>query len=113
MRKKMEKDTGVWKKGSWDHLIDFTSLGDLAGQLKRLNALQIDKLGIVAHGNQPGLVLLDRDLTPESAPSFNSEFSALSLVRRDGTWFRWGRATEALANRDAPRLAQAISTLGP
>ena len=38
---------------------------------------------------------------------------AVDLVRRDGTWFAWGRATEALANRDAQRLAQAISTLGP
>lgn len=83
MRKKMEKSTGVWKKGSWDHLIEFTSLSDLVGQLKRVGASQISKLGIVAHGNQPGLVLLDRDLTPESAPSFNAEFSALSQYMTD------------------------------
>ncbi len=83
MRRKMEKDTGVWQKGSWDHLIEFTSLGDLVGQLTRVGASHIDKLGIVAHGNQPGLVLLDRDLTPESAPSFSSEFSALSQYMND------------------------------
>jgi hypothetical protein len=83
MRRRMEKDTGVWKKGSWDHLVEFTSLGDLVGQLKTLNASQISKLGIVAHGNQSGLVRLDRDLTPESAPSFNSEFSDLSQYMAD------------------------------
>src|SRR3954468_14721256 len=78
-------DTGKWNKGSgtgWDHLILFSDLWDLVGQLERLNQKgQVQRLGIVAHGDQGGIVQLDRDLTAESALSFKSEFSALSQFR--------------------------------
>jgi len=84
LKKKMGKDTGVWVQGSWDHLVLFSSLGDLVGQLESLKQKgQVRKLGIVAHGDQPGVVQLDRDLTASSALSFTSEFLALSRFITD------------------------------
>jgi hypothetical protein len=78
MKKRMGEDTGEWVKGSWEQLILFSSLGDLVGQLRKAQIPKLEKLGIVAHGDANGVVQLERDLTAESASSFNSEFSALS-----------------------------------
>jgi hypothetical protein len=38
---------------------------------------------------------------------------AMDLVHRGGSWFAWWRATDALADRDAERLAAAMADLGP
>jgi hypothetical protein len=36
---------------------------------------------------------------------------AVDSIHRDGSWFAWRRATEALADGDSPRLAVEISRL--
>ena len=78
-------NTGVWvdrsKVGDWRYIVSFSDLGDLIRQLESLLPSpkgQIRKLAIVAHGDENGVVQLDRNLTPASALSFRSEFSALS-----------------------------------
>lgn len=38
---------------------------------------------------------------------------ALYLPGRHGDWFHWWRAAEALADRDAPKLAEAMRRVGP
>src|SRR6478735_6905240 len=79
------KDTGIWvdksKAGDWQYVITFSDLRDLVGQLEKLKPSpkgQVRKLAIVAHGDQNGVVQLDRTLSATTAPSFKSEFSALS-----------------------------------
>lgn len=74
-------DTFDWKndatKTGWSHAFKFTGLSDLITQLRNARPSisgQITKLGIVAHGNQAGLVQLDRDLTVESLSTFRKEF---------------------------------------
>jgi hypothetical protein len=87
IRNKNAGDTGDWEtlKGSgWDHLIIFSDLWNLVGQLKGLNQTgQVKRLAIVAHGDESGVVQLDRKLTAESASSFESEFSALAPFMDD------------------------------
>jgi hypothetical protein len=34
------------------------------------------------------------------------------LVGRDGSWFEWGRAAEALADHDEDKLSKAMAQLG-
>jgi hypothetical protein len=78
-------NTGIWvdrsKAGDWRLILSFSDLGDLVGQLERLRPSpkgQIRKLAIVAHGDQNGIVQLERNLSPANALSFKSDFSALS-----------------------------------
>ena len=69
--------TGDWSKNDpdqtgWSHQVKFSDLKDL---LQKLNALQpsikgqITKLGIVAHGDEAGVVEIGPKLTADTAAS--------------------------------------------
>ena len=84
----------------WSHTIHFSSLRDLLLQMSSGRGLQdanavrpratmnwprqdrrpigwVSRLGIVAHGDQAGVVQLGRDLTPDSLPAFDRELTEL------------------------------------
>ncbi len=77
------KDAFQWKnepkKTGWSHSFKFSSLSDLVEQMRRAPLLggKVTKLAIVAHGDKPGEVQLDRPLNPESAKTFRQDFAQL------------------------------------
>jgi hypothetical protein len=73
------QDTG------WSDVIGFSSLRDLISEMdaRRLNG-QVDKLAIVAHGNVPGWVELDRTLNLENIRSFHHWLNRLRFYLRRG-----------------------------
>jgi len=62
----------------------------------------VSQLGIVAHGDSPGVVQLDRELTATSIPSFSGGFDALDryLTRQAKVIF-----FSCIAGKDAPGSA--------
>ncbi len=71
--------------GEWDRVITFDTLADLAEELRKANmaAGQVSKLGIVAHGNTPGVVQLKpAHLTAASAGQYSADFTTLRKYLR-------------------------------
>jgi len=97
LRKKMLAEATVWahRVGDWvdgDHSAGWgysthvETLGELAQFMakKKLEG-RVSKLGIVAHGDAPGEVVLDRVLNGNSVDTFRSEFEQLGrFLRSDG-----------------------------
>lgn len=79
---------GNWVKGpSWEYLVPFSSLSNLDSQLENKGLRgRVTQLGIVAHGDQPGLVALDRDLTVKTLPEFYLEISTLAQYLAPDAW---------------------------
>jgi hypothetical protein len=65
--------------GEWNETLKFNALGDLLKQFKNKNIAkgQVQKLGIVAHGDAGGLVQLDADLTLHTIGQFSEDLRAL------------------------------------
>ena len=81
----LSKNTGDWSKNNpdqtgWSHQVKFSDLKDL---LQKLNALQpsikgqITKLGIVAHGDEAGVVEIGPKLTVDTAASIAADLQQL------------------------------------
>ena len=79
-----------WKNtptSGWSHLFKHVrGLGDICEAMKGAGLQDgVSQLGIIAHGNDAGQVLLDRPLRPETVESFSGEFHELAkYLRTDG-----------------------------
>src|SRR5688572_11274277 len=72
----------------WSHTIHFSSLSDLLEQMAQRENLRrnpapracaaprplVTRMGIAAHGNSDGKVVLDRELSPETVSTFRDDF---------------------------------------
>jgi hypothetical protein len=72
---------GLWSKkpeSGWSHTIQMEGLSDLMESMSRVG-LQgaVTHLAIVAHGDQPGIVQLDRLLTVGTIAGFSADFKGL------------------------------------
>jgi hypothetical protein len=67
----------------WTDVFGFSTLDNLISEMNRRGLQgQVEKLAIVAHGNAPGVVHLDRPLNLESIPSFYSPLHRLRWYLR-------------------------------
>ena len=69
----------------WSHTITFRSLGDLNTKMEQRKLQgKVSKLGIVAHGDKPGQVVLDRVMTASNLKSFDTELERIRwFLKRD------------------------------
>ena len=77
--------TGNWVDraydSGWSATIGFATLDDLSAKMgERGLAGTVTQLGIVAHGDSPGVVQLDRELRATSIQQFASGFDALDRM---------------------------------
>ena len=66
--------------GEWNQVVEFGTLPDLLEKFKttKLPSGQVGKLGIIAHGNTPGVVQLKpTDLSKKTAHQYAGDFAAL------------------------------------
>jgi len=72
---------GAWAKkpeSGWSHTVQMRGLSDLMESISSAGIRgTVTHLAIVAHGDQPGVVQLDRLLTGANVSNFTSELSAL------------------------------------
>ena len=69
------------KPGGWNYTLHFNTLADLVEQLEKEKLQRrIDKLVIVAHGDNAGLVQFDKSLTRDSIEDFASELKKLGTL---------------------------------
>ena len=82
---------GKWAKDhstGWGYIFEFSGLKDLVVSMARAGLRgRVAQLGIVAHGDKGGRVVLDRDLTPDRVSSeFSSELADLGrFLTPDGS----------------------------
>ncbi|HKU39070.1 MAG TPA: DUF4347 domain-containing protein [Polyangiales bacterium] len=73
--------TGKWTSQpstGWSHTIEIKGLADLASSLGKASlGGRVTQLGIVAHGDAPGQVVLERKLTPSSIDTFDTAWTRL------------------------------------
>lgn len=62
----------------WSHTINFSSLLNLTDQMAQRNLHgNVTRLGMVAHGDSPGQVVLDRNLVRGTIHTFSREFTTM------------------------------------
>ena len=95
---------GLWVdraySSGWSATIRFDTLDELVTHMGERGLVgTVTALGIVAHGDRPGVVVLDRELTATSIPLFASGFDALdrSLTKQAKLAF-----FSCIAGKDAP-----------
>jgi hypothetical protein len=80
---------GAWTRNpatGWSHTLQMNGLGDLTRAMDRAGLKGVvTQLGIVAHGDQPGQVILNRQLTAATIDVFRFELNGLrSYLTRNG-----------------------------
>jgi hypothetical protein len=99
-------------KGSeWNHVFDFGGLKQLLEKMQD-NALsgQVANLSIVAHGDKPGVVQLERLLTPDSIETFRSPLTELkTFLKPNGKLIFM--SCIAGKDKDGTALLNAISSI--
>lgn len=73
---------GVWQDRAystgWSHTVQFNGLADLNDQLETANLRgKVTRLGILAHGDRPGIVQLDRPMSLHALSGFQQELERL------------------------------------
>src|SRR5205085_7171855 len=72
---------GAWERRpetGWSHTLQMTGLTGLVESMDKAGLRGVvTQLGIVAHGDQPGVVQLDRVLMAATSSGFESEFNRL------------------------------------
>ena len=66
--------------GEWNQVVEFDTLADLLDKFKKANLSsgQVGKLGIVAHGDAPGIVQLKpKELSTKTAHQYAGDFAGL------------------------------------
>lgn len=80
---------GAWSKlpsSGWSHTIEMKGLPDLVTSMqKETLSGRVSHLAIVAHGDQPGQVILDKTLSAGNVNAFSASWSRLgAYITRDG-----------------------------
>jgi hypothetical protein len=107
---------GFWtkdRKTGWADTIHMTGLADLCDSLEHLKLRgAVPRLAIVAHGNEPGVVQLDRKLSLSSLANFAPDFARLKPYLADKAFLEF---YACIAGKDEPgsRLLVALSQIFP
>lgn len=80
---------GAWSKmpsSGWSHTIQMKGLSDLVASLQKENlGRRVSHLAIVAHGDQPGQITLDKPLTVATLGAFDASLARLgAYLTADG-----------------------------
>lgn len=94
---------GVWTNNpgaGWNHTLSIGGLSDLSDQMEKAKLRgTVSHLAIVAHGNAPGLVQFDHDMTAATMSHFATDLARLKAYLTADAWVTF---YSCIAGKDEP-----------